>query len=85
MRTYGAEADTQFTIFDLPVLKKQCLIFEKIDDTFSCSWRYAGGLIAQIRSKGENYLDFYCSGNEGKVSEEIKKDLNEMGWKHFQY
>jgi len=47
---------------------------------YSCSWRYAGGLIADIRDVGENYMDFYCSGNEGHVSESIETDLNNLGW-----
>lgn len=51
-----------------------------LEDVYSCSWRYAGGLVAEIRNKGEDYLDFYCSGNEGRVSEEVKLDLNDLGW-----
>ena len=54
---------------------------------YSCSWRYAGRLIADIREKGEDYLDFYCSGcyrydiHEGEVKEWIEKILMEKGWK----
>ena len=29
--------------------------------TWSCSWRYAGGIIADMRDQG-SYLDWYCSG-----------------------
>lgn len=47
---------------------------------YSCSWRFAGGLIAEIRDIGEDYLNFYCSGNEGFVSNEINDILNELGW-----
>lgn len=62
------------------------------DDTWSCSWRYAGGLIADIIGSGD-YLDWYCSGiinddgssnggyvNEGFVTEEITEDLKKIGW-----
>jgi len=49
-------------------------------EVYSCSWRYAGGLIAEIRDKGENYLAFYCSGREGYILEEIETDLNNLGW-----
>ena len=50
-------------------------------DIYSCTWRYAGGLIAELRDKGENYLDFYCNGKEGYVREDIIKDLRQLGWK----
>jgi hypothetical protein len=52
---------------------------------YGCSWRYAGSLLANIRCVGENYLDFYCSGNEGEVDEEIKQDLNNLGWEELPY
>jgi hypothetical protein len=31
------------------------------NQTWSCSWRYAGGIIADMREQGD-YLDWYCSG-----------------------
>lgn len=34
------------------------------DETWGCSWRYAGGIIADLRGEGE-YLDWYCSGMRG--------------------
>ena len=34
-----------------------------------------GGLVASMRYRGEDYLHFYCSGNEGIVREDIEKDL----------
>lgn len=48
---------------------------------YSCSFRYAGGLVAKLRNKGENYMNFYLSGNEGNVTEEVSKDLHKLGWK----
>ena len=58
------------------------------DKTWTCSWRMSGGIVADIRGRGESYLDFYCSGiggqegdvGEGFVTDEIKLDLMMMGW-----
>lgn len=47
---------------------------------YSCSWRYAGGLIADIREQGEDYIDFYCSGKEGIVTDKVKNIFNQLGW-----
>jgi len=52
---------------------------------YSCTWRYAGGMVAEIRSLGEYYLDFYCSGKEGIVTKEIENDLNGIGWKKLEW
>ena len=30
-------------------------------DNWGCSWRYAGGIIADMREEGD-YIDWYCSG-----------------------
>lgn len=29
---------------------------------WSCSWRSAGGIVADFRTNGEDYMDWYCSG-----------------------
>ena len=31
------------------------------EETWSCSWRHAGGIVADILGKGD-YIDWYCSG-----------------------
>jgi hypothetical protein len=31
------------------------------DNKWSCSWRYAGGILANMVGKGD-YIDYYCSG-----------------------
>jgi len=52
---------------------------------WNCSWRCSGGIIADIRNvhynRAEDYMDFYCSGNEGFVSERVEECFTRMGWK----
>jgi len=63
-------------------------LFYKNDEEWSCSWRYAGGILADIRNMGESYIDWYCSGignhdeyvGEGFVTDEIRSDLLQLGW-----
>lgn len=31
------------------------------EDRWSCSWRHAGGIVADMQEKGD-YIDWYCSG-----------------------
>ena len=62
------------------------------DAHWSCSWRYAGGIVADLQAKGGDYLDWYCSGigvkdgdyinhvGEGNVTDEIAADLALLGW-----
>ncbi len=66
------------------------------EETWGCSWRYAGGLVARLIEQGD-YLDWYCSGignglgngdedgskkyaPEGIVSDEIEEDFLKLGW-----
>jgi hypothetical protein len=44
------------------------------------SWRAAGGIVADARGKGEDYLDFYCSGGEGEVAADVQFLLGALGW-----
>lgn len=68
---YAAMCNTDFTKNDVwPILQ---------DDIWCCSWRYAGGIIADMREEGD-YIDWYCSGNEGIVTDEIREDLLKLGW-----
>ena len=35
------------------------------NEYWSCSWRCAGGIVADLRNIGEDYMDYYCSGMGG--------------------
>lgn len=50
--------------------------------TWSGSWRYSAGLVADLRGHGETYLDFYCSsgGAEGTISQRVASAMAELGW-----
>ena len=43
-------------------------------ETWSCSWRHAGGIVADMQEKGD-YIDWYCSGikNLPPTEEEFQK------------
>jgi hypothetical protein len=46
----------------------------------SMSWRYAGGVVSHLACKGGCYLDYYCSGGEGTVSDRVLEALAAQGW-----
>ena len=71
----------------MPILK---------NETWSCSWRHAGGVVADMIGKGD-YMDWYCWGsmsgtalrtedyitgyvNESTVTDEVLEDLFKLGW-----
>lgn len=68
--------------------------YQKDDEPWGCSWRYAAGLVASFRTD-EGYLDWYCSGifmnedaplgwvNEGVISAQIEKELKKLGWSKY--
>lgn len=59
---YAAMCNNEFIRNDVwPLLKKE---------TWSCSWRYAGGIIADMREEGD-YIDWYCSGIKFQPSQNI--------------
>ena len=84
---YAAFCNNEFQKIDVMTVLR--------DQTWSCSWRSAGGIIAEIRGEGD-YLDWYCSGimsdaeedggtkkgyvAEATVTDEIEQDLKRLGW-----
>jgi len=80
---YAAICNNDFQKLDvMPILKNQ---------TWSASWRSAGGIVADMRQEGD-YIDWYCSGiremdaepngyvSEMCVTDEIRADLKRLGW-----
>ena len=49
-------------------------------EVFHCSWRYAGGIVANNRRFGEDYMDFYATGGEGSLDTEVVRDFAMLGW-----
>ena len=66
------------------------------NEYWSCSWRHAGGIVADMLQTGD-YIDWYCSGKgsglgngdengdkgyvpEGTVTLEIEEDFKKLGW-----
>lgn len=55
-------------------------------ETYSCSWRYAGGIVADMREEGD-YIEWYCSGIKGGASEDelaamTSEDRERYQWMH---
>lgn len=85
---YAAMCNNEFIKNDVwPILTQEA---------WGCSWRYAGGIIADMREEGD-YIDWYCRGigcdaesgevGEGEVTDKIREDLLKLGWlvKEFSY
>lgn len=75
---YGAFCNVLWVSLDHPAQEYDDAAWGD-ETTYSCSWRYAGGMVADMRDQGENYLDFYCSGNEGVVTDEIRTTMQTLG------
>jgi hypothetical protein len=80
---YAALCNNEFMKLDvISILKEQ---------TWSCSWRHAGGIVADMLERGD-YIDWYCSGisdggvktngyvPEGVITITVEQDLKKLGW-----
>ncbi len=81
---YAALCNNEFVKNDVvPILK---------EEYWSCTWRYAGSIVADLRGEGD-YLDWYCTGirhddgeltnsyiGEGEITDEVKEDLFKLCW-----
>lgn len=89
---YGALCNVDWFLKRPPVTEDE-LIMRKLrgerDEYWSCSWRTAGGYISDIRNMNhgtnEMYMDYYCSGNEGVVSDLVRECFDRMGWTPVTY
>lgn len=69
---YAAMCNNSFTkMAVIPILK---------DDRWSCSWRYAGGIVADMQQKGD-YIDWYCSGMGGLNAQYKGEDETHAEWR----
>jgi len=51
-------------------------------DLWSASWRYAGGIIADMRQEGD-YIDWYCSGMGGLATYDVEEGERYMSAKKY--
>ena len=73
---YAALSNMRWQKLDVfPILK---------DEFWSCSWRSAGGIVANMLQKGD-YMDWYCSGMGGLNRECDDDETNEQWQKRTGY
>ena len=73
---YAAMCNNEFTKNDvIPILT---------DKRWSASWRSAGGIVANMVEEGD-YIDWYCSGIRGDISDEEYNDLTKEQQERYLY
>lgn len=72
---YAAMCNNEFIPFEVvPILRQ-----DPEKDYWSCSWRSAGGIIADMQEKGD-YIDWYCSGIRDITEESSLTEEEENTW-----
>ena len=72
---YASMCNTDFVKNDVwPILTNK---------KWSCSWRYAGGIIADMRKEGD-YINWYCSGITRDLTEEELKECTAEQLKRYE-
>lgn len=69
---YAAMCNQKFQKVDIWLILK--------DQTWGCSWRYAGGIVANMRGEGD-YIDWYCSGRRNTTIGDEESEF----WKEHNY
>jgi len=71
---YAAMCNNDFVKREMwPILK---------DQRWSCSWRHAGGIVADMLGKGD-YIDWYCSGMGGFATYDLQEGEEYMSRKQY--
>ena len=71
---YAAMCNNEFQKLDvMPILK---------DEKWSCSWRSAGGIVADMQGKGD-YIDWYCSGIAGGDEPDVYQQGHDLQRKQY--
>lgn len=79
---YGSITNTAWEKKDVSIDN----FIKKLSNTHVYTWsfRTSAGMVAKIRNGilggHEGYMDWYCSSSEGVINEEIREDLEKIGW-----
>jgi hypothetical protein len=52
---------------------------EAFDTGFTCSWRNAGDMVARLRGRGEDYMDWCFDAESEQVSDRVRDAMAAIG------